>query len=45
MAALDHHDPDCDYTIESLYAGKDYNDIMYERAISQLNEESHGIQS
>ena len=40
MTVLDHHDPDCDYTIESLYTGKDYNDIQFDKAISKLNNDN-----
>ena len=30
---LDHHDPDCNYTLESLYRRMDYNDMLFEESL------------
>lgn len=32
---LDHHDPECNYTIEPQ-DGMDYNDYLFEEALSKL---------
>ena len=33
MRALDHHNPDCSYNVQSLYKGEDNNDRMVEQAL------------
>ena len=33
MRALDHHDPDCNYNVQSHYNGEDGNDRRLEQAL------------
>ena len=34
MKALDHHDPDCNYNVQSHYNGQDGNDRRLEQALN-----------